>query len=81
MNDLLDGCQSDSGPWEIAFMVKTLKRSEKPIGKFHVESRAVVAHEVDCLACVVLDAKFDLGIRAFGSKFPCIAKKVFQHNS
>src|SRR5579859_44732 len=77
MNDLLDGCQSDSGAWKIAFIVKALEGAEQLIGIFHIESGTVVAHKVNCWLRMVLDAKFDPGIRVFGCKFPRISEKIF----
>jgi hypothetical protein len=49
--------------------VEALERTEMFIGIFHVEPCTVVAHKVDCLVRLVLDAEFDIGVRAFGRKF------------
>ena len=81
VNNALHGCQSDSGAWELAYIMKTLEGTEKLIDISHVESDAVIPHKVDLLSIAAVASEFDVGIRLPGGKLPRISEQVLQHNS
>ena len=81
MNNPLHGCQSDSGAWELAHIVKTLEGAEKLIDVFHIESGAIILHKVDLLTILAADSEFNPGIRLSRGKLPPVAEQVLQHNS
>jgi hypothetical protein len=81
VNNALDGCQSDPGSWELAYIVKTLESPEELIGVFHVESDAIILHKVDLLSIPAAASDLDAGFRLSGGKLPRVADQVLQHNS
>jgi hypothetical protein len=46
VDNSLNGCQPDPGPWKLVVQVETLEGSEKPVGILHIEPSAVVAYEI-----------------------------------
>src|SRR6266545_7686155 len=80
MNDSLDRCQPNSGPFEFGHTMEPLEGAKQFAGVSHVETRAVVAHEISLLPVVRSQAQFDLRLRAFGGEFPRVAQQVFQRD-
>src|SRR6266571_9014541 len=74
VNNALHGCQSDSGSWELAHIVKTLEGAEKLIGVSHIESDAIVLHKVDVLSILALASEFDAGVRLSGGELPRVTE-------
>jgi len=59
MHDAGYGCETNAGAFEIFVAVKTVKGREEPIGIGHIETSAVVAHEIGILGWVL--SEFDEG--------------------
>src|SRR6266699_5444527 len=74
MDDSLDGCQPNSGPFEFGHTMEPLEGAKHFAGVSHVETRAIVAHEISLLAVVRGQAQFELRLRAFGGKFPRVTQ-------
>src|SRR6059058_1370733 len=53
VDDTLHGGEADARAFELFTAVETLERAEQLAGVRHVESRAVVADEIDCLATLL----------------------------
>src|SRR5438876_1082004 len=78
MDDSLDGCQPNSGSFEFGHTMQPLEGAKQFSGVGHVETRAVVAHEIGLLPVVRSQAQFDLRLRVFGGEFPRVTQQVFQ---
>src|SRR5258708_1074293 len=60
--DALGGRQADPGAGKLRGLVQSRERSEEFAAQSHVESDAVVAHEINRLGCAAQDAELDNGV-------------------
>src|SRR5256714_1303660 len=80
IDDALDGGEAYPSALELVAAVETLERAEQLAGVRHVEARAVVADEVDCLATLLLPPESDLRRVALRGELPGVAQKVDEHD-
>src|SRR5437867_8080241 len=81
-DDTLDGCQPDSCSAKLALIVQPLEGRKQLSRPRHVESRAIITHEISSRAIGLRQgAKLDSRSGSFGGKFPGIAKQVFKHHA
>ena len=79
MNDALHGHQANAGTRKLSSSMQALKSAEEFVGVGHVETGAVVTHEIGCpalkgfremfLVFNLCDAEFYPGMSAFTCKF------------
>ncbi len=74
----LNSREANSGTFEVRNGVKALKGAKELGGVSHVESRAVVAHEVDEAFVPSLAAERDLGMFLSGRELPGVSEKVLE---
>ena len=80
INDTQDSGEADARAFELFAAVETLERAEQLAGVSHVESRTVVADEIDCLATLLFLPESDLRLVALRSELPSVAQKVREHD-
>ena len=73
----LDRRQPDAGATELALIVQPLERGKQMAGACHVESRAVVPHEIGSRPIALRQsAKFNPRAGTPGRELPCVAHQV-----
>src|SRR6266699_5118642 len=80
MDDSLDSCQPNSGPFELGHTMEPLEGAKQFAGVSHVETRAIVTHEISRLPVVRCQAQSDLRLRTLGGEFPRVTQQVFQRD-
>src|SRR6266436_5322727 len=81
-NHSLDGCQTDARAPKLALIVQPLEWGKQMVGPRHVESGAVVPHEISAYAVGLRQGtKFNAGAGAFGGELPGVAEQILEHDS
>ena len=76
MDDALNDCQPHAGSLKLAYAVEALKWRKQLIGKFRIESCAVVAYGEH--VCPIDNFSFELNMRVRGiaGKLPRVAEQI-----
>src|SRR5205085_10302442 len=78
-HDTLDECQADSGAFEIVDAVQPLKYAEQLRAVLHIESHAVVSHEIRVLSPAFLESDLNGRILFRAREFDCVRNQVIQN--
>jgi hypothetical protein len=82
VDDPLNGCQTDTGPFKRLGPVETLKNPEEFPHVLHIKSDSIVSYENDYLVCSLVQAAyFDLGRRAWAGEFYGVGNQIDQDES
>ncbi len=80
VDNALDGGQANAGSGVFGLFMHALESAEQFLGKSHVETHSIIAHEESLAVFHLGLAEFDARRRAWTGKFPGVAEQVGQHN-